>query len=84
MIVAFLRGVTAMGFAVAGLFFFRFWRASLDRLFLLFALAFWILAVDYVVLGVVPLATEWGLSVYTVRLLAFGLILFGIAEKNRR
>ena len=33
-------GAMAMGYAVAGLFFLRFWRDARDRLFGLFALAF--------------------------------------------
>ena len=81
---AFLYGATTMGCAIVGLFFLKFWRESLDRLFLLFALAFWILAVDYAVLGMVAFATEWRVYVFTVRLVAFGLILYGIYDKNRR
>ena len=34
---AFFQGTVAMGCAVAGLFFLRFWRDARDRLFLLFA-----------------------------------------------
>jgi hypothetical protein len=82
-LVAFLRGATALGCLVAGLFFLRFWRTTTDRLFWWFALAFMILAIDFTVLGLVPLATEWRVYVYGVRLLAFCLILYGIIEKNR-
>jgi hypothetical protein len=78
-----LYGATAMGCLVAGLFFLRFWRASLDRLFLLFSLAFWILALAYSVRGVFPAATEWHLYVFGIRLVAFGLILYAIVDKNR-
>jgi hypothetical protein len=73
-----------MGCAVIGMFFWRFWRQSLDRLFLMFALAFWILAIDRTVLGVVSFATEWREYVFLFRLLAFCLILYGIVEKNRK
>jgi hypothetical protein len=79
----FLHGLTTMGCAVAGLFFLRFWRQSLDRFFLLFALAFFILAVDYAILGLVTFANEWRPYVYAVRLVAFTLILAAIADKNR-
>jgi hypothetical protein len=82
--VTFLYGAAAMGCAVIGLFFWRFWRQSLDRLFLMFALAFWILAVDRTVLGVLTFATEWREYVFLLRLLAFCLILYGIIDKNRR
>ena len=79
-----MRGAAAMGSAVASLVFLRHWRDSSDRLFLMFALAFAILAVDYVVLAVVVFASEWRVYVFGVRLIAFGLILYGIYEKNRK
>lgn len=81
---AFLYGAAAMNCAVIGLFFLRFWRQSLDRLFLMFALAFLILAVDRAVLGLFDFATEWRPYVFLLRLLAFCLILYGIYDKNRR
>ena len=83
-IAPFLNGVTAAGCAIAGLVFLRLWRESNDRLFLAFSLAFWILAVDYAVLGVVAFAAESRVYVFLVRLPAFGLILAGIVDKNRR
>ena len=80
----FLQGAVAMGCAVAGLFFLRFWRDSGDRLFRWFALAFWVMAVSYILLGVIAFATEWRVYVFLLRLIAFSLILLGIFEKNRR
>jgi hypothetical protein len=81
---AFLQGAVAMGCAIVGLFFLRFWRDSRDRLFMLFALAFWALAASYVLLGVISFATEFRVYVFVVRLAAFCLILYGIFDKNRR
>ena len=83
MITAVLRGATAMGCATAALLFFRFWRQSLDRFFLFFALAFVILAIEYAILGTVTVATEWRVYVYGVRLVAFLLIVAAIGIKNR-
>jgi len=83
MLQAFLRGAVATGCAIAALFFLRFWRTSRDRLFAYFALAFAILSLDYILLGVVPLSTETQVYVFAVRLVAFGSILYGIYEKNR-
>ena len=40
-------GALAMASAVAGLFFLRFWRETRDRLFAMFALAFWVLGVNW-------------------------------------
>jgi hypothetical protein len=82
--VTFLYGAAAMGCAVIGLFFWRFWRQSVDRLFLMFALAFWILAIDRAVLGLVSVASEWREYIFLMRLVAFCLILYGIVDKNRK
>jgi hypothetical protein len=80
----FLYGTTAMNCAVIGLFFLRFWTRSRDRFFLWFACAFLILGVERAVLGLLPFATEWREYVYLLRLFAFCVILYGIADKNRR
>lgn len=80
----FLRGAVALGCAATGLYFFRFWRQSLDRLFLCFALAFWILTADYTFVAALDRGSDWFLPVFAVRLLAYGVILFGILDKNRR
>ncbi len=72
-----------MGCATAALFFLRFWRTSLDRLFLWFAIAFALLAGSYTALAVLPAATDWRAAVFGIRLIAFCVILFGIFEKNR-
>lgn len=82
--VVFLQGAIASGCAVTALLFARFWRTTTDPLFLWFALAFAILAIDYVVLGLWSAATEWRVPVFSVRLLAFCFILYGIFAKNRR
>jgi hypothetical protein len=77
-----LLGAIAMASLVAGLFFFRFWRATNDRFFLFFAIAFWIEAVNRVMLGLVTLSEDVPVF-YLVRLAAFGLILFAIIDKNK-
>jgi hypothetical protein len=83
-VVTFLYGAAAMGFAVVGLYFLKFWTQSRDWLFLCFAVAFVLLAADRVVLALLPLASEFRELVFLMRLLAFCLILFGIYGKNRR
>ncbi|MBS1819801.1 MAG: hypothetical protein JSU08_17840 [Acidobacteria bacterium] len=83
-LVPFIHGAVAMGAALVGVFFLRFWKQAHDRLFLFFALAFFILGADYVMLGLLSYATEWRIPVFTVRLCAFLIILIGIADKNRR
>jgi hypothetical protein len=83
-VVPFIQGAVAMGSACIALFFAKFWRQSSDRLFLYFAAAFGILAVDYLMLGLFSSVTEWRVPVFTVRVAAFLVILFGIYDKNRR
>jgi hypothetical protein len=77
-----LSGALATGLAVAGLFFLRFWRDTGDRLFALFALAFFAMAANRVQLGLTngPEDREWK---YWVRFIAFALILVAILDKNR-
>jgi uncharacterized protein DUF5985 len=73
-----------MASATVGLFFLRFWRDTRDRLFLMFALAFWALAANWLGLAVYSDQTvEARTPFYVLRLLAFLLIVVAIADKNR-
>lgn len=78
-----LAGAIALGSALAGLFFFRFWHRTRDRFFLLFAASFWIEGGNRVALALVEHADETEPVFYLVRLLAYGLILLAICDKNR-
>lgn len=73
--------VTASG--IVGLFFLRFWTRSRDRLFLYFALSFWILGLNWAILPFVD-QDEPQTALYSLRLVAFGLIIVGIWDKNRK
>jgi hypothetical protein len=84
MIVSALDGATAMACLAIGLVFLKHWRASGDRLLLAFAAAFAILCVEYIVLGVAAFGAEWQPYVYSVRLLAFGVLIWGVVDKNRQ
>ncbi|HEU4455455.1 MAG TPA: DUF5985 family protein [Longimicrobium sp.] len=79
-----VAGAIAMGYLVAGLFFLKFWRGVGDRLFLLFAAAFLLLATQRVALALVADTPEAALPLYGLRLLAFLIIIIGIVDKNRR
>jgi hypothetical protein len=78
-----LLGGIAVGWAAAGLFFFRFWRQTHDRFFLFFAASFWIESVNRVALGVWTSASETNPVFYGIRLLSYSLILLAIWQKNR-
>lgn len=78
-----LIGAIAAGWLLAGLFFFRFWRHTRDRFFLWFALSFWLESANRVALGVTAGATEHAPFFYGLRVIAYGLILLAIWQKNR-
>lgn len=80
---AFLNGVIAMGHATAGLFFLRFWKKTNDRLFGLFAVAFWMLGVIRVVMLVLGEPGDEH-YLYWLRLVAYLIILGAIVDKNLR
>ncbi len=78
-----VHGMMTMGNLVIGLFFLRFYRARRDVLFLLFGVAFWMLAGNNVVLALVDASAEASVGAYVLRLAAFGLIILAIVQKNR-
>jgi hypothetical protein len=78
-----ISGAILMGYLVAGLFFLRFWRDTRDRLFLIFGIAFGLLAVQRLALVLTRDMLESQTGLYIVRLFAFLLILGAIVDKNR-
>jgi hypothetical protein len=78
----FLYGMVTMGYMMAGLFFAKFWARSRDPLFIIFSLAFWILAASQILLAIFNLPREEQGWVYILRLLAFALIIAAIVHKN--
>lgn len=79
----FLYGAVVTLCVVAALRFWRFARQTQDRFFTLFATAFAMLAVNYVLLAVGDRDSEFRPYLYVVRLVAFLLIIGAIAIKNR-
>jgi uncharacterized membrane protein HdeD (DUF308 family) len=79
-----LLGAIAMASLVAALFFLRFWRQTRDRLFLFFALSFFVEGINRVVLGLVGQPNESQPFFYLVRLFSFVLIVIAILDKNRK
>jgi hypothetical protein len=82
MILSILSGGIIMGFAAAGLFFMRFWRRTRDMLFLYFAVAFWLLALNHAIIAFAGIPAEEASWVYLLRLAAFSLIIVAIVQKN--
>jgi hypothetical protein len=78
----FLAGAATLGFTVAAVFFLRFWRKTADRLFLAFAAAFVLLALNQVLAAALEFGDERTPFVYTLRVLGFLMILWAIVDKN--
>ena len=78
-----LIGAIATASCVAALFFLRFWRSTGDRFFLFFALSFFIEAGNRVALALL-VASELEPVFYLLRVVAYGLIVVAILQKNRK
>jgi peptidoglycan/LPS O-acetylase OafA/YrhL len=79
---AFLAGASAMASLAIALFFLRFWREHGDRLFLIFAIAFVLFAINRVLLSALGDESDARTIVYLARAVAFGLIAAAIIDKN--
>lgn len=80
---SFLMGGIAIGYAIASLFFLRFWRRTGDRLFIMFAISFGILsAIRVAMFSMGELSEDH--FIYWFRFAAYALILAAIVEKNRQ
>jgi uncharacterized membrane protein len=79
-----LSGGIAVAFGIIGVCFIRFWRRSRIKLFLLFAIAFFLLTIERVVLVLVSPTNEFAPYIYAIRLTAFLTIIVAIIDQNRR
>lgn len=75
-------GFITMGYLVAGLFFAKFWRRSHDLLFAIFAVAFWLLALNQAIVALIQVPREEQSLAYLLRLAAFSLLAIAIIHKN--
>lgn len=80
--IEFLSGALLFSYFVAGIHFARFWRRTGDRLFLHFAVAFWLFALNQLVTSIPVVADETDGYEYLLRVLGFIVILAAIADKN--
>ncbi|WP_372394808.1 DUF5985 family protein [Azospirillum sp. HJ39] len=79
---SFFTGALAALYAVAGLFFLRFWKRTRDALFMSFAMAFALLALNQILLALGGFEREEQSWIYLLRLLAFLLIIAAVVRKN--
>lgn len=80
----FFAGSVTLGFLIAAVFFLKFWRRTRDPLFMTFAAAFSLLALNQAVPLVFDIPREDQAPVYLLRLSAFALIIWAILRKNLR
>ena len=79
----FLSGAICTAHLVIALFFLRFWRRTRDRFFIFLSASFFLLALERVVISLLPESAEMTPYPYTIRLVAFTLLIVGIVIKNR-
>lgn len=75
-------GAIAMGYAVAAVFFLRFWVTTRDRLFLAFAGAFLLMSLNQGLPALLAIPREEQSGFYLLRLGAFLLLIVAIVAKN--
>lgn len=78
----FLSGAVALAYLVAGVYFLRFWRRTKDALFLGFAVAFMLLALNQIIASALGSTDERAGYSYLLRIVGFLVILGTIIGKN--
>jgi hypothetical protein len=78
----FLSGAVTVGYIVAAAFFLSFWRKTADRLFLAFAAAFVLFAVNQGLGFALTVVSEPTNLVYVLRILGFLIIIAAVVDKN--
>ena len=77
-----MYGAISMASLTIALFFLRFWRNTGDRFFLWFALSFFIEGLHRVYSAALNEAGEDSPAHYLIRVVAYGMIVWTIVEKN--
>jgi hypothetical protein len=81
-VIDFLTGAVTLAYIVASMYFVHFWRRTADRLFLAFAVAFALLALNQLAVFALGVDDERYNYAYILRVLGFVLILLAIVDKN--
>ena len=77
-----LSGALLFSYAIAGVHFLLFWKRTGDRLFVHFAIAFWLFALNQLTSSIPVVAGETSGYEYLLRVLGFIVIIVGIIDKN--
>jgi hypothetical protein len=78
----FLAGAVTVGYLVAAGFFVRYWARTAERLFLYFAIAFALFALNQGLASALTVVSEPSSLVYVLRALGFLIIIVAIVDKN--
>ena len=78
----FLAGAVTVGYLVAAGFFVRYWAKTSERLFLYFAIAFGLFALNQGLASALTVVFETTSVVYVLRVLGFVIIIAAIVDKN--
>ena len=79
----FIWGAFMMACCVVAMFFWRFWRLTGDRFFMLFSISFLVFGFERVVIAQRHVNGEADTYVYLLRLIANMFIVLAIIDKNR-
>ncbi|MGQ0546467.1 MAG: DUF5985 family protein [Betaproteobacteria bacterium] len=80
--IEFLSGAVTLGYVVAAAFFLQFWRKTGERLFLAFAAAFVLFAINQGLAPVFQVVNEPTSLIYVLRIVGFVIIIAAIVDKN--
>ena len=81
-VLSMLAGALVFSHFVAAAHFLRFWRRTRDRLFLDFAVAFLLFALDQLATSIPNVVDRTAGYEYLLRILGFVLIIIAIIDKN--
>ncbi len=79
-----ITGAIIMGYAIAALFFFKFWRRTDDGLFLAFGVAFLLFAATPLLTVALAVPREEQSPFYLLRAVGFLVIIVAVFAKSRR
>ncbi|MDZ4288456.1 MAG: DUF5985 family protein [Prosthecobacter sp.] len=80
--IEFLSGALTTLYLLIAICFLKFWRRKRDRLFMHFAIAFTLFALNQFVATSTSATDERSGYIYILRILGYAIILFAIVDKN--
>jgi hypothetical protein len=80
--IEFLSGAVTAAYLLVGICFLKCWKRTRDRLFVPFAIAFFLFALNQAAAIMANTVDERTGYIYILRILGYGAILFAIVDKN--